>query len=661
MTIKDIEIAAWEEPDGWMEPMKGPRWRAVVKSLQKKFKDAVAPHKDLVRSIQTELEADSPFDTSVELYGFTFSYKGRWHYSVKEPGSDKEGLYGDIEVLPGQKLWAAEDRSSGSEQYTVFHKEKGKLVWTYQHICGPYVAVVGKRCYLLEASNELRYKTVVSVDAATGKDRQVHLTLECPNFNFSLHKGCYGSLFILAANAGVMRLWYLHDTKFEELTGDYESFVPIGFASVKSREPCFFARKSNTDTYEPVGKGLVQQKLPSLENCYPETYLFGSKTLITRSKGLRSVWNTATGKKEEYLATLSTYPLLAFHTGTSPLLLTRPGSYTVRLEEDCKCSYATASYHKATSADGTDVPYILVRSCEHPTSLMGLAYGHYGISTGYVLDRWRPLLSRGWALCVALIRGGGDHTDSWAQAARSAEKQHSMEDYEACILDCRKKLGIPASQTAIYGRSAGGYLVGTCMNRCANGSVFGGVYAEVPFVDVLTGMANLNLPLTEMEADEFGDLRRKPQDFQTVVRLSPIHNLPTGGVPKIFLVARTGLRDRQVFSYEPVKWITRLHRLEEGKAAEPKLVGITGGEGHFVLTLNGLKEQAEDLALFLAWSERHKKSKQGIYNMRGGQQQTRKNQQTKNQQQQQQQGGKRKGRKGTRKTRKSRKTQRRRR
>jgi protease II len=171
-------------------------------------------------------------------------------------------------------------------------------------------------------------------------------------------------------------------------------------------------------------------------------------------------------------------------------------------------------------------------------------------------------------------------------------------------------------------------------------------------------MANLHLPLTEMEADEFGDLRRKPQDLQTVVRLSPIHNLPTDGAPKIFLVARTGLRDRQVFSYEPVKWITRLQKLEAGKKAEPKLVGITGGEGHFVLTVNGLKEQAEDLALFLAWSDRHKKSKQGIYNMRGGKQQTRKNQQQKNQQQQ---GGKKKGRKGTRKTSKSRKTMRRRR
>jgi hypothetical protein len=107
-----------------------------------------------------------------------------------------------------------------------------------------------------------------------------------------------------------------------------------------------------------------------------------------------------------------------------------------------------------------------------------------------------------------------------------------------------------------------------------------------------------------------------------------------------------------------VKWITRLQKLEAGKKTEPKLVGITGGEGHFVLTVNGLKEQAEDLALFLAWSDRHKKSKQGIYNMRGGKQQTRKNQQQKNQQQQ---GGKKKGRKGTRKTSKSRKTMRRRR
>ena len=193
----------------------------------------------------------------------------------------------------------------------------------------------------------------------------------------------------------------------------------------------------------------------------------------------------------------------------------------------------------------------------------------------------------------------------------------SVEDFEAVIQSAQNKTGVNAENTIIYGRSAGGYLVGATLARNASGNLFRSLYTEVPYLDVLSTTSNPNLPLTQLEYDEFGDPLHKAKNRAALLRLSPVNTIPESGAPSIFVLCRTGLNDKEVFAYESVKWITRL-RENEGK---PKLLAVSQGEGHFVYGRSSFRERAEDLALLLSSVARRfsrdktKKSKDQIYNM----------------------------------------------
>jgi oligopeptidase B len=215
------------------------------------------------------------------------------------------------------------------------------------------------------------------------------------------------------------------------------------------------------------------------------------------------------------------------------------------------------------------------------------------------------------------VRGGGDHDDAWAEAARRDHKVKSVEDFEAVIQSAQKKTDVNPENTIIYGRSAGGYLVGATLARNATGNLFRTLYTEVPYLDVLSTASNPRLPLTQLEYEEFGDPLHKEKNALALLRLSPVNTIPESGAPSIFVLCRIGLNDKEVFAYESVKWITRL-RENEGK---PKLLAINQDEGHFVYGRSSFRQRAEDLALLLSNVARRfsrdqtKKSKHRIYKM----------------------------------------------
>ena len=76
--------------------------------------------------------------------------------------------------------------------------------------------------------------------------------------------------------------------------------------------------------------------------------------------------------------------------------------------------------------------------------------------------------------------------------------------------------------------------------------------------------------------------------------LSPADVAITTDAPNIFVIARTGLNDSEVYAYEPVKWI---HRIRKTGDKEEKVIGIAEGEGHFYSPAVAIQAKAEDLAL----------------------------------------------------------------
>ena len=122
---------------------------------------------------------------------------------------------------------------------------------------------------------------------------------------------------------------------------------------------------------------------------------------------------------------------------------------------------------------------------ENPTLLY--AYGSYGYSIDPTFSSNRlSLLNRGFIFAIAHIRGGEDLGRSWYEDGKLLKKKNTFFDF----IDCGKYLIKEnyTSENKLYaaGGSAGGLLMGAVINM--EPSLFNGVIAHVPFVDVVTTM-----------------------------------------------------------------------------------------------------------------------------------------------------------------------------
>jgi prolyl oligopeptidase PreP (S9A serine peptidase family) len=226
-------------------------------------------------------------------------------------------------------------------------------------------------------------------------------------------------------------------------------------------------------------------------------------------------------------------------------------------------SFKPLEVHKwhAISADGTRVPYLVIHEKGvRPIGQIVYAYGAYGANTPVLWPHsvWYPLIKRKWALVFAFVRGGGDHTAEWANAARREFRHRTVDDYEAVIRVAQQRLHLTPHQTILYGRSAGGLPVGAIVARWPNGELVSAAFTEVPYVDILRTSTNPDLPLTVGEYQEFGNPLKRMVNFHELLHVSPINSLPMKGAPGVFVLSRVGLKDNQVYAYESFKWIQRL-------------------------------------------------------------------------------------------------------
>jgi oligopeptidase B len=209
----------------------------------------------------------------------------------------------------------------------------------------------------------------------------------------------------------------------------------------------------------------------------------------------------------------------------------------------------------------------------------------------------------GWAIGYTFLRGGGDHTETWAKAGRLEGRVHTVDDFIALVKFAQAYLQIPPSHTVLYGRSAGGLLMGESLRRYPNGSLMKAVYAEVPYVDELRTTSNPELPLTTLETNEFGNSMLRLKDFIDIGLLSPVDSASVLHAPNVLVLARSAIHDSQVFTYESVKWIRRLRANQTEKGA-PKLCIIEKDQGHFTPPDATIKQWSLDAAILDAWIQK---------------------------------------------------------
>ncbi len=235
--------------------------------------------------------------------------------------------------------------------------------------------------------------------------------------------------------------------------------------------------------------------------------------------------------------------------------------------------------------DGVKVPISLVYKKglkkDGKAPLLLYAYGSYGSSMDPTFSSVRlSLLDRGFVFAIAHIRGGEEMGRDWYENGKLLKKKNTFYDF----IDCGKYL-VENSYTSpkhLYasGGSAGGLLMGAIINM--EPSLWNGVIAGVPFVDVVSTMLDETIPLTTFEFDEWGNPKEK-EYYDYIKSYSPYDNVQQMDYPNLLIT--TGYWDSQVQYWEPAKWIAKLRA---NKTDNNKLlmhcdmeVGHGGASGRF--------------------------------------------------------------------------------
>ena len=251
----------------------------------------------------------------------------------------------------------------------------------------------------------------------------------------------------------------------------------------------------------------------------------------------------------------------------------------------------------ATASDGTRIPISLVcrkgtpRDGSSPFVLYG--YGSYEASMdpSFSISRL-SLLDRGFGYAIAHVRGGGEMGRHWYEDGKLLHKANTFTDFVACAEHLADAGWTSPRRLIARGASAGGLLMGAVANLAPQD--FGGIVAQVPFVDPLTTILDPSLPLTVTEWEEWGDPLHDPRVYAYMKAYSPYENVTGQAYPPILAV--TSLNDTRVLYSEPAKWIARLQAQASGGPFLLKTEMVAGHGGR-----SGRYDRWREDALILAW------------------------------------------------------------
>ena len=214
----------------------------------------------------------------------------------------------------------------------------------------------------------------------------------------------------------------------------------------------------------------------------------------------------------------------------------------------------------AVANDGAKIPVSLVykKGIDRATApCLIYGYGSYGYTLPDTFSATRiSLLNRGFVFAMAHIRGSKYMGEHWYEDGKFTKKINTFTDF----INAAEHLGryhyCDSERIYAQGGSAGGLLMGAVTNMAPQ--LWKGIVSQVPFVDVVTTMLDVSIPLTTGEWEEWGN----PQElefYHNMLTYSPYDNLRKVNYPAIFVT--TGYHDSQVQYWEPMKYVAKLRAL----------------------------------------------------------------------------------------------------
>ncbi|MDT7933710.1 MAG: prolyl oligopeptidase family serine peptidase [Sphingomonadaceae bacterium] len=240
--------------------------------------------------------------------------------------------------------------------------------------------------------------------------------------------------------------------------------------------------------------------------------------------------------------------LLALRPGVAPSVVARaparPGAGPVAAEQ-----------RFATSADGTRVPYFLLRprGASGPLPVLLHVYGGFRAPSLPVAPPLAQLwVAGGGAYAIANVRGGGEYGLSWHAAATGHNRQAGLDDLHAIASDLRSSGA--ASRIAVEGQSNGGLVAAAAVTQRPD--LYDGAIAGSPLLDM---RRYTRLGAGASWVAEYGDPDR-PKDWAALKLWSPYQNLKPGvRYPPILLLTTTS--DDRVPPAHARKFAARLEAL----------------------------------------------------------------------------------------------------
>ena len=267
--------------------------------------------------------------------------------------------------------------------------------------------------------------------------------------------------------------------------------------------------------------------------------------------------------------------------------------------------FASADYRVerlfARAPDGEQVPITLLsradapRGADRPLLLYG--YGAYGISSDPLFSiPATVLVDQGWTYAIAHVRGGSEKGRRWFLDGRKFHKRNSFTDFVACANHLCRQGYTRHGKVVAYGLSAGGLLVGASMNIAP--TLWGGVIAKVPFVDMLNTMSDADHPLVPLFRPDWGDPLADPRAYDYIASISPYENVRAAAYPPLLCTA--GLKDDRVSYWEPAKLVAAVRR--RSTSGNPAVLLLDPDSGHQGSA--GRRAEFGELALFWAFADK---------------------------------------------------------
>ena len=262
----------------------------------------------------------------------------------------------------------------------------------------------------------------------------------------------------------------------------------------------------------------------------------------------------------------------------------KSGERTFLKEAEIPSGHNSADYVTrrilAKSHDGAEVPVTILHHKD--TKLDGSApcllygYGSYGMSmpSGFSANRL-SLVDRGFVYATAHVRGGQEKGRAWYENAKFGKKPNTFHDFIASGKVLSELNFTSEGNIVIMGGSAGGLLVGACVNMAPD--LFAGAIADVPFVDVLNTILDDTLPLTPGEWSQWGNPIESKEAYDDIASYSPYDKVEAKDYPAMLVTA--GVSDPRVTYWEPAKWVAKLRDMKTDENV--LLLRTNMSSGHF--------------------------------------------------------------------------------